>query len=265
MVQHLPGGYVFDPADPRSPTDEQWNAMTPDERRRVVDMLPSEADLDFLPPMEGDRHRVAAMRSVDTLDGHFRRDKRRIYISGNLPVYYPGERVFAPDVVAVVDVEPHRRERWEVRNEGKGLDFVMEIHVSGDRGKDLKRNVERYARLGIHEYFVFDRGRLSLRGYRLPSPTALAYQPIVPQAGRYESEVLGLELMIEGEGLRYFLTSAPLLDAEERIDRVSAALNDAIRREDEALQRAADAEERAADLARRVAELEAELARLRGG
>lgn len=36
MVQRLPAGYAFDPADPREPTDEQWEAMTPDERERVV-------------------------------------------------------------------------------------------------------------------------------------------------------------------------------------------------------------------------------------
>ena len=29
-------------------------------------------------------------------------------------------------------------------------------------------NVERYARLGVREYFIFDRRHLSLRGYRLP-------------------------------------------------------------------------------------------------
>ncbi len=43
-------------------------------------------------------------------------------------------------------------------------------------------NVERYARLGIPEYFVYDRKRQDLRGYRLPSPEARRYQRIVPQA-----------------------------------------------------------------------------------
>jgi hypothetical protein len=36
-------GYVFDPDDPRAPTTEQWARMLPDERDRVVAMLPGEA------------------------------------------------------------------------------------------------------------------------------------------------------------------------------------------------------------------------------
>ena len=84
-----------------------------------------------------------------------------MYLACELPVYYPGERMFAPDVIAVMDVEPHSRMRWVVSAEGKGLDFALEVHVAGERRKDLERNVERFARLGIREYFLFDRGRLS--------------------------------------------------------------------------------------------------------
>lgn len=249
MVQHLPAGYVFDPADPRSPSEEQWEAMTTDERRRVVDMLPAEPDVDFLPPAEGDRHRKAGSDALSTLDDFFRRDHRKIYISGNLPVYYPNERVFAPDLIAVLGVEPHERERWAVIEERKEIDFAMEILVSGSRAKDLKANVDRYARLGIQEYFVFDRGRVALRGYRLDPARPRTYQPIMPQGGRFASAVLGLDLMIEGSSLRFYQTAVPLLDAEERIDRLAAAFEGA-------MMRVAVAEEarRAADEARRVAE-----------
>ena len=31
----------------------------------------------------------------------FRRGGRRIYIAGTLPIYYPGERMFSPDLIAV--------------------------------------------------------------------------------------------------------------------------------------------------------------------
>ncbi|XYI02404.1 hypothetical protein ACMHYB_22665 [Sorangium sp. So ce1128] len=62
MVQQLPGGYVFDPADPRAPTDDQWAAMTPAERARVVAMLPAEVPWELMPP-EGDAHREAKERA----------------------------------------------------------------------------------------------------------------------------------------------------------------------------------------------------------
>jgi hypothetical protein len=40
VVQQLPVGYVFDPEDPRAPSVEQWDRMRPEERDRVVAMLP---------------------------------------------------------------------------------------------------------------------------------------------------------------------------------------------------------------------------------
>jgi hypothetical protein len=48
VVQRLPTGYVFDPEDPRAPSVEQWEQMLPDERARVVAMLPTEVPLDPL-------------------------------------------------------------------------------------------------------------------------------------------------------------------------------------------------------------------------
>ena len=271
MVQRLPAGYVFDPADPRAPSDEQWDAMTPEERRRVVDMLPEQPEVDFLPPPEGDPHWKASAGARQTLGSFFRRDDRKIYISGNLSIYYPNERLFSPDVIAVLDVEPHDRQRWVVRDEGKGIDLAIEILVSGKRAKDLKTNVERYARLGIQEYFVFDRGRLTLRGYRLDPTRPRIYQPIVPQGGRFASAVLGLDLTIEGSALRFYQTTAPLLDADERIERLAAAFNDAIKRVADAEERAAELERKleeqtatSTDLQHQVRELQAELARLKG-
>lgn len=231
MVQRLPSGYVFDPDDPRAPSLEQWEQMPPDERARVVAMLPAEVPLDLL-PNEGDPHRKAKRGALDALDGYFRRTGRRIYLSSELAVYYPNERRFAPDLLAVTDVEPHERMSWVVADEGKGLDFVLEVHVAGDRRKDEKTNVERYARLGIPEYFYFDRTRHSLVGYRLPAGAggaqARAYQRIVPQLGRLASGVLGLDLALDGDRLRFFAGNAPLEDADEMIARLGSMLDKVI-------------------------------------
>lgn len=67
-----------------------------------------------------------------------------------------------------------------VSAEGKGLDWVLEVHVGGDRKKDAELNVARYARLGIPEYFLYDRERNRLSAYRLPSPEARTYSAVVP-------------------------------------------------------------------------------------
>jgi Uma2 family endonuclease len=280
VVQPLPSGYVFDPADPRAPTVEQWERMSPEERDRVVAMLPSEVPLDLL-PNEGDPHRKAKRGALDALDGFFRRTGRRIYLSSELATYYPDEPRFAPDLLAVTDVEPHERMSWMVAKEGKGLDFVLEVHVAGDRRKDEKTNVHRYARLGIQEYFYFDRTRLRLTGYRLPGGRGAggAYERVVPQAGRFASDVLGLDLALDGSRLRFFAGNAPLEDADEMIARLGSMLDEVIAGQEEAERLA---EELAAKLAeeqrlreeqqrlreeaeRQLAEARAEIERLKKG
>jgi Uma2 family endonuclease len=257
VVQPLPTGYVFDPTDPRAPALDQWAQMRPDERARVVAMLPAEVPLE-LSPNEGDPHRKAKRGALDALDGFFRKSGRKIYLSSEISVYYPGERRFAPDLCAVVDVEPHDRMSWVVADEGRGLDFVLEVHVAGDRRKDEKTNVERYARLGIQEYFYFDRTGLRLEGYRLPSTSARVYQRIVPQLGRYASGVLGLDLALDGARPRFFAGNAPLEDADERIARLGSMLDDVIAGKDELASKLAEAEQE-------LAEARAEIERLKKG
>ncbi len=121
--------YVLDRDDPRAPTMEQWDQMSPEERRRVVDTLPAELPLDLFAP-EGDLHRKTKAGSLDGLERYFQRIGRKIYLSSELGVFYPGVARFAPDVLAVLDVEPGDRMSWVVAKEGKGLDFVLEVHVA---------------------------------------------------------------------------------------------------------------------------------------
>lgn len=285
MTQIMPSSYRFDPADPRAPTAEEWDRMTPEERARIVEMLPVQVPEELMPP-EGDPHYLSKTRPRLALDSFFRRTGRRVYVSGEMNVYYPGERLFAPDLYAVLDVEIHERKRWVVSREGKGLDLVLEVHCDGDRDKDYRLNVERYARLGIAEYFIFDCQELRLTAYRLPvapAGRARVYKPIVPQLGRYASEVLGLDVMIEGARLRFLFDDEPVLEAEELVTRLTTRVDDLVARhrateqraEDaeqrakEAEQRAQNAERRAEDAERELAAARAELARLeadrRGG
>lgn len=241
MVSRWPHAYEIDPADPRAPDLEIWERMSTKERERLLALLPSEfdlSDLDALPP-EGDPHALAAASARFTLDSFFRRTGRKVYVSSNLAVYYPGERCIAPDVIAVRDVEPREREKWVVMAEGKGLDFALEVLYSGNRKKDEIENVKKYAHLGIEEYFLYDRRHHLLRGYRLPGGEGrrgarrCAYVPILPQAGRLSSEVLGLDLAIEGERLRFFHGPDALLEADELLDRLGSELGKALAARDE--------------------------------
>ena len=57
------------------------------------------------------------------------------------------------------------------------------------------------------------------------------YKPIVAHGGRWESEVLGLELAMEAGRIRFFHGTAPLPEAEELIERLGSMVDDVVQRE----------------------------------
>lgn len=171
----------------------------------------------------------------------------------------------------VFDVPAQPRDRWLVDLEGRGLDFVLEVHVGGDRKKDMVRHPEFYAQLGIAEYFVVDRARDRLHGWRLAGPGAQAYKPILSKMLRYRSEALDLELALEDGQLRFYFADAPLPLTRELAQRLERAVAqseamiaaEAAARQEEAAARQAEAAARL-DAETRLAAALAELARLRG-
>lgn len=236
--------------------------MTAAERDAVIASLPSDMPWELHPP-EGDGHRVPKDAARDALGEHFRRKGRRVYVSSELVTYYPGVRRFCPDVLAVLDVEPHDRQSWVVSREGKGLDFVLEVHVSGDARKDFEDNVTFYAGLRIPEYFAFDAPRGRLWGFRLRNAGAHAYDRIVPQGGRLHSAVLGLELTVEAGRVRFYEGGAALLFVDELVHRLERTVDELIDARDAAVRRAEEEARRAEDLEREVARLREELDRTR--
>ncbi len=207
---------------PVTPTEECWRAMTPAERERFI-IAVNEALSDPLISMsEGRPHKKAKSRALDMLGLYFRTLGRHVYLAEELSVLYPGAAGFTPDIMAVLDVEEpedDQRMAWVVMDEGKGLDWVLEVLWAGDRKKDLEDNVERYAALGIPEYFVYDQRKQRILGYRLP-PGTKRYQPILPQSGLYRSNVLGIDLAIVDNSLRFYQGSAELYDTAHLIQRL---------------------------------------------
>jgi hypothetical protein len=251
--------YLVDPDDPRAPPLRVWARMTPAQRARVVDSLPSSFPLSEASPPEGDIHLDVVYGAKDALQRHFRRLRKSIYVAANMAVYYPGERMFSPDLFAVLDVEDRRRDSWVVAAEAKGLDFALEVHWRGRKRKDEVEAVERYARLGIAEYAFCDLHRRSVRGWRLPEPGFSRYQPVVPQGGRIPSAVLGVDLMIEGDRLRFVVGHAPVPYADELIARLDSALAAAEAHVEAETQRA-EAEAQRAEAEAQRAEAEAQRA-----
>ncbi len=220
----LPGNKVAPSVRiPVTPTVEVWRKMTAAEKLafQLEAMDAMNATVEVMG--EGRPHKKAKSRTIDALSLHFKATGRTVYLAEELPVLYPGVETFTPDILAVLDVaEPEDDERmaWLVADEGRGLDLVIEVLYKGKRDKDLVQNVERYGQLGIPEYFLYDRWKHKLLGYRLPGPGAKRYEPLMPQFGRYHSRVLGLDMQVVGTELRFLAGEAELPGAAKLIDRL---------------------------------------------
>ena len=255
---------------PVGPSLERWREMSADERSQLIDSVNDALSQPALAMTEGRPHRMAKSRTLDVLGLHFGAIGRTIYLADELAVIYPGEPGFSPDILAVLDVpqiENDERMAWVVADEGKGIDLAIEVLHAGDRKKDLVDNVDRYARLGISEYFVYDRARQQIVGYRLGDKAR--YTRILPQGGRVRSAVLALDLVIQGGTLRFFHGTAELFGTSDLVLRLSGMVEDLEARADEATAqlgaKSAELATRTAELARSEAAAEATLAALRGG
>ncbi len=252
---------------PVTPSLERWRAMSLEARDAHI--LEVQAALERTQDLmsQGRPHAIARSSALSVLGDWFRRVGRRMYLASELPVLYPDEAAFEPDLLAVRDVDDpgdaDTRMAWVVADEGRGPDLTMEILYRGSREKDLVTNVARYARLGVPEYFVYDRLRQRLYGYRLPNPAARRYESIPSRSGALWSGVLGLDLRIVDQKLSFFHGEAALPEARELIDRLSALLDQRTRQiegevaEREAMEQRIAAEREGRELAEARAEEEA--------
>ena len=226
---------------------------------------------DGKPMAENDAQRSAIMYGIGALARHFR-DRRDVYVSGDLLIYYEegNPRVsVAPDVFVVFGVEKRERMNYKLWEEGRAPAFVLEVASPSTWREDLGRKRSVYARLGVLEYWQYDPlgehlparlqgDRLTPSGYvRQPAATALDGTLTL------RSETLGLELRAApGREMRFRdpATGAELRShGEEAEDRARAEARAAAAAEDCATEAAARlaAETRAATAEARVAELEA--------
>jgi hypothetical protein len=124
-------------------------------------------------------------------------------------------------------------------------DWVLEVLHRGDRKKDLVENVERYAHLGIPEYFVYDLENQQVLGYRLSQRGSGRYLRIVPQLGLVPSAVLGLDLAVVGGKLQLFHGMAELFGTGQLLGRLRGMMSDLEVKASEADGRAIQADGRA--------------------
>jgi Uma2 family endonuclease len=207
---------------------------------------------DGKPMGETDVHIDALIYLREALRDHFR-DDPRVYVAGNMLLYYeegnPAACV-APDVFVVQGVAKGERRTYRLWEEGQPPTVVFEITSRGSRLEDLGIKRAVYAMLGVREYFLYDPLgeylRPSLQGYRLQEGE---YQRIPPEGeGRLTSQALSMELRVE----------------EGRLQLVNPATGERLLTPSEALMARRVADARASQVEAELERLRAELARLRG-
>ncbi len=163
---------------------------------------------DGKPMAETERHRDCLISSIQTLSLHYIDDKDTC-VSGNMMMYYEEgnpQKSISPDVFVAFGVGKKERRIYQIWNEGKPPDFVLEFSSPNTYRKDQNEKKHLYAEIGILEYFLYDPERrllpIPILGFRLVDGE---YLPIQPDAdGHVYSETLDLELRLRGEEFGFF-------------------------------------------------------------
>jgi Uma2 family endonuclease len=206
---------------------------------------------DGKPMGETEIHVEETIYLIDALKDRFR-DRRDVYVAGNMFLYYvEGEpkKVVAPDVFVVVGVAKRRRRIYKLWEEGRPPTLIVEVTSADTRQEDLTRKKTLYQDLGVAEYLLYDPlgEYLSprLQGFSLAGDR---YEPMPRTRDSLESRTLELTFRLEGSRLRLIDSASgePLLRGEE--------VRELARRAEDRVRNAED----------EVARLRAEVERLRG-
>ncbi|HZO89391.1 MAG TPA: Uma2 family endonuclease [Chthonomonadaceae bacterium] len=176
------------------------------------------------------KHRKEMTYCLDALELYLA-DRPDVWISGNDFLYYEKgnpKKVVSPNCYVVFGVERRNRDSYKVWEEGGKLpSVVFEFTSRKTRREDTTKKVPLYEQvLRVPEYFQFDPTgdylKPRLQGRRLVGDRYVTLELV---EGRLHSEQLGLDLVMEGEQLRFYdpRRGVWLLSHEEHAQRAQAA------------------------------------------
>jgi Uma2 family endonuclease len=188
---------------------------------------------DGQPMTESDATRNYLIYCVEALRLFFQ-SRPKVYISGNLFIYYQeghSEKSVSPDVFVVFGVSKRERRTYKVWQEDYKLPaFVLEITSKTTKKQDEDDKPKLYASLGIQEYFQYDPTgdylQPQIKGQRLVNGTytLINAETLADGTVSLVSQTLGLELRLlppcerfAAQELRLFdpQTGAKLLSYQE--------------------------------------------------
>jgi Uma2 family endonuclease len=229
-----------------------------DEVAYYYDSHPTKEDL----MGETSPHSTLVHYLMDVLQQLFRGQQCAVYENLNFyqtanPIEYP----IAPDIAVIKGANFQRLRSWRVGKTGPTPQVVFEIASEETWNKDLEEKPERYARMGVKEYFAYDpyerplrrtkTGARRLFGWQLDQERRVMRELPVSPDGRIWSFHLESWLVPEGEYLRLYDNQGNLrlTEAETETREKEAAVRRAeeAAREKEAAVRQAEAEAKRAE------------------
>jgi Uma2 family endonuclease len=176
--------------------------MNPEIIREIV-----YPETDGEPMGETDLHIHWMIELRDILKRRYR--GQQVYVASNLLVYYEQDfphYYVVPDVFVVKNSAPDFRRVYKVWEEGQSPHFVLEVTSASTRREDQEKKPNKYAEIGVNEYFLFDPSgeylRPALVGHRLAGEdyTWIA----ADEQGRLFSEQLNVWLRVEDSSLMLY-------------------------------------------------------------
>lgn len=218
-------------------------------------------ETDGKPLAETEIHFNVIFNTIDKLRTYYAA-QNDVSVLGNLLIYdIPGKttRSISPDIMVVFGIEKKMKRTYKVWKEGKSPDFVMEISSKWTYRNDLTKKKERYAHIGVKEYFLYDPERSylpdSLIGLRLTDDGEYEPIPTTNNNGKISNE-LCIEFRIQDNDIELYdlATGAELKTAAEKANKLA-------KQEAEARQQEAEARQK---VEAELAKIKSELTRLKG-
>lgn len=202
---------------------------------------------------------------------------RRVAIGGSINLYQaskPAEKVISPDIVIIEDVSVEEltndnKASYYIGSYGSPPPVVFEVSSAETWRKDLEEKPEKYAKMGVIEYFAFDpnpsgtwigdwRQEGRLLGWRKSLTSDQPQKIAKDESGRMWSEQLESWLIAEGRHLHLYSANGSLrlteTEAAEQRAEVERRRAEATKRQVEAEQQRAEAAEHQIEAERRRAE-----------
>ena len=153
-------------------------------------------------------------KAITNADGDLESAHPKALVAADILVYPEkgnNRNRIAPDVLVALGLGTHKRSSYFVWEEGKPPDWVLEVASPGTEAEDRGSKRRKYAEMGVPEYWMFDAkgdvyppGTPRLQGLKLVDGE---YRPLksrlVDGKRMIRSEVLGLDVRVDGELLRF--------------------------------------------------------------